>query len=120
MLMTDEEAEWLRAKLIGWVGRIITVEEIREAMDLKPSTYYAQVREGNLLTYQNVVKAARAFGLNEVFLLVECGLLDRDMLEQYFDERYIHDHPSRRGMKVRGPTGLSKVRRTLGGSPNMS
>lgn len=82
-VMTAETVDHLRAKLIGFLGRMVSVEEIRQAMNLKTSTYYDQVKENRLINYENLLNTARAFGLNEVALLVEMELLDADAAAEY-------------------------------------
>lgn len=79
----QDNAEWLRAKLISVLGRMITVEEMRDALGLKQSTYYDQVKEDRLISLDNLKAAARSLNINEVYLLVECGLLDRQAAEDY-------------------------------------
>lgn len=83
MSQPHDDAEWLRAKLISLLGRMITVEEMRAALGLKQSTYYDQVNEGRLISLDNLKAAARNLNINEVYLLVECGLLDRQAAEDY-------------------------------------
>lgn len=83
--MKDGEAERLRATLISATGRMVSVEEMRKALGLKPSTYYDQVREGRLISLDNLTTLAQNLGINTVWLLVDCGLLDRESVEQYYD-----------------------------------
>lgn len=80
--MTNE-SELLRAKLIGIMGRIISVEEMREALGLKQSTYYDQLREGRLISLQNLKTLSDKLDINEVWLLAECGLIDRRSIKEY-------------------------------------
>lgn len=86
--MKDTEAEALRATLISALGRIVSVEEMRKALKLKQSTYYDQVKEGRLVSMENVMALAENLGINSVRLLVDCGLLERRAVEEYFDSSY--------------------------------
>lgn len=77
------DSELLRTKLIKILDRMVTVEEMREALGLKASTYYDQLREGRLLSLNNLKVLADNLGVNEIQLFVECGLLDPEALDKY-------------------------------------
>ena len=82
--VTDKgQDEWLRAKLIAITGRIVSVDEMRQALELKPSTYYLQQREGRLLSAENLRTAAKNLGISPVQLMVECGVISEDDLNSY-------------------------------------
>lgn len=83
MTKTQEQAEWLRAKLISLTGRIIGVDEMRDALGLKQSTYYFQLKEGRLLSTENLKNAARNLGINELQLMIECGVISKEDLNSY-------------------------------------
>lgn len=108
-----KDATWLQAKLIGILGRMITVEEMRGALGLATSTYYDQLNDGRLITEENLTTAARNFGINEVYLLVECGLLHRATVEEYI--RYDGKPPviSKKSRK-RG-----RAKKPLSGAPDL-
>ena len=78
-----KDAEILRARLIALLGRIVSVEEMRDALEMKQSTYYDQVKEGRLLSLDNLKLLARNLNVNEVELLADCGLLARTELKEY-------------------------------------
>jgi hypothetical protein len=82
-----DDADRLRAKLIGILGRTLSIEEMRKAMGLTSSTYYQQLKGGRLIRPKTLIRAARSLGINEVLLLVECGLLDRQEVLDYYAER---------------------------------
>ncbi len=98
------QAEWLRTRLIAVLQRMVTVEEMRAALGLKQSTYYAQVQEDRLLTLENLRVLARNLKINEVYLMVECGLLDDQALRDYvemFMEAPNHHPLVRKGMAAK-------------------
>jgi hypothetical protein len=78
-----KDAQILRARLIALLGRIVSVEEMRDALEMKQSTYYDQVKEGRLMSLDNLKLLARNLNVNEVELLAECGLLARTELKEY-------------------------------------
>ena len=77
------QAEQLRAKLIALTGRMVGVEEVRKALELKVSTYYLQDREERLLTAENLKKVARNLGIDELQLMIECGIISEEALNSY-------------------------------------
>lgn len=77
------EASALQAVLIRILGRMISVEEMRDALGLATTTYYEQAREGRLVTVENIFRVSRSLGVNEILLLVECGLLDPAAVDEY-------------------------------------
>ena len=89
--MNHDDAENLRAKLIGILGRIITVEELRSALEMKRQTYYDQVKEGRLMSLDNLKLIAHNLNVNEVWLLTECKLIDKDAVKEYC-EMSNHNH----------------------------
>lgn len=78
----------LDAVLIGMVGRRLTVGEIIDALELPSTTYYQQRTEKRLITAENLVRAARNLGINEVELLVAFNLIDPHAIEEYTEVRY--------------------------------
>lgn len=77
------EASGLQAVLISILGRMISIEEMRHALGLATTTYYEQAREGRLINVENIFHVSRSLGVNEVLLLVECGLLDPATVDEY-------------------------------------
>lgn len=98
--MKDTEAEALRATLISALGRIVSVEEMRKALGLRQSTYYDQLKEGRLISLDNVKTLAGNLGINSLQLMVDCGLIDRGDVEEYLNL-----------MQERGPLGPMEIRR---------
>lgn len=87
MGMSNEEDIELDAVLIGMVGRRLTVGEIITALEMSPTTYYQQRAEGRLVGRDNAAAAARNLGINEVELLLRCGLLNPQVIEEYLEVR---------------------------------
>jgi hypothetical protein len=114
-MATHLDAEALRAKLISILGRIVTVEEVRGAMDLKTSTYYDQLREGKLISLDNLTTAARSLGINELYLLVECDLLDRHAAKQYAE----HVASGDSGPLLTGPRKIREANGSLPETPDL-
>ena len=84
--MSDNRKD-LDAVLIGMAGRRLTVGEVIEALEMSSTTYYQQRTENRLITAENLIKAARNLGLNEIELLVGYGLIKPAAIEEYV-ERY--------------------------------
>lgn len=114
-MATHLDAEALRAKLISILGRLITVEEVRAAMGLKTSTYYDQLRAGSLISVDNLQTASHSLGINEVYLLVECGLLDRCAAKKYAE----HVASGQTGPLLTGPRKLGEANGSLAETPDL-
>lgn len=113
--MTTLDAEGLRVLLINMLGRVITVKEMHNAMGLKASTYYGQVREGRLVSLDNLRAAAHSLGINEVYLLVECGLLDRKAAGEYAQ----HVASGVDGPMLTPPKNIREVRKSRPETPDL-
>ena len=72
----DDSHKELAAVLSYMAGRMLTCEEIRRAMELPRSTYYAQLEKGMLLRADNLRVAAANLGLNGAELLMRYRLID--------------------------------------------
>jgi hypothetical protein len=83
--MSDERQKQLDAVLIGMAGRRLSVGEIIKALEMSSTTYYQQRADGRLITAENLIKAARNLGLNEVELLVRYGFIDPAAIEEYVE-----------------------------------
>jgi putative transposase len=57
-------------------GRSLTKEEIWTALELRKSTYYAQLEKGTLITADNLRKAAANLGVNAAELLTRYRFID--------------------------------------------
>lgn len=82
--MTAQRAdiERLQVVLITLLGRKVSMNEIRLAMNLKTSTFYNQKDKGRLISLDSVSGVASYFGVSPTALLVEMDLLDeRDASE---------------------------------------
>ena len=78
-----QDAELLRAKVIACLERIVTVDEMRKAMELPQRTYYDQSQEGRLINLKNIKALAHNLGVNEIWLLTECGLISKEAIAEY-------------------------------------
>jgi len=103
------DADLLQAKLIGILGRMVSVEEMRKSLGLAVSTYYDQVKEHRLITGENLAEAARNLGINHVYLMVECGLIERAAMDEYL--RYDGKPPQL--------SNVRKVRRSRADAPDL-
>ncbi|HET9875183.1 MAG TPA: hypothetical protein VFQ37_05385 [Mycobacterium sp.] len=65
------------------VGRPLAATEVYEAFGYRRSSYYKAVQEGRLITANNLLKAARYFGLNPVELQVRYGLIEPEAVIEY-------------------------------------
>jgi len=81
------EASELQAVLIGILGRMLSADELRAALGVATTTFPAQAGEGLLITADNILRASRSLGVNEILLLVECGLLEPASVDDYVAHR---------------------------------
>jgi hypothetical protein len=65
------------------VGRPLAATEVYEAFGYRKSTYYKAVREGRLVTADNLIRAAKYLKLNPIDLLVRFGLIQLDTVTDY-------------------------------------
>jgi len=87
VLVKVTEASELQAALIGILGRMVSAKELREALGVATTTYPARAGEGLLITADNILRASRSLGVNEILLLVECGLLEPASVDDYVAHR---------------------------------
>uniref|UniRef100_A0AAU8GNX7 Immunity repressor n=1 Tax=Mycobacterium phage Pharb TaxID=3136626 RepID=A0AAU8GNX7_9VIRU len=81
----DDSGKSLAAVLGYLVGRPLKLREITEALQISRSRYYAQIDEGKLITPDNLVRAARNLGINEVDLLARFGVISDEAVLEYAD-----------------------------------
>ncbi|MGH3597349.1 MAG: hypothetical protein ACRDUT_15525 [Mycobacterium sp.] len=67
------------------VGRPLAATEVYEAFGYRKSAYYKAVREGRLITADNLIRAATHFGLNPVDLQIRYGLIHHDAVTEYVE-----------------------------------
>ncbi|MCV7257377.1 hypothetical protein [Mycobacterium shimoidei] len=67
------------------VGRPLAASEVYEAFGYRKSAYYKAVREGRLVTADNLIRAAKYFGLNPVDLQVRFGLIEPEAVTEYLE-----------------------------------
>jgi hypothetical protein len=65
------------------VGRPLAATEVYEAFGYRKSAYYKAVREGRLVTADNLIRAAKYLRLNPIDLLVRFGLIQLEMVTEY-------------------------------------
>lgn len=73
----------LDAVLSHLTGRHLTVKDIQHGLGMAKGTYYAQKEEGRLTQPVNLLKLARAFGVNPLELLVHYGHIGADDIAGY-------------------------------------
>lgn len=67
------------------VGRPLAATEVYEAFGYRKSAYYKAVREGRLITADNLIRAAKYFGLNPVDLQIRFGLIEPEAITEYLE-----------------------------------
>jgi hypothetical protein len=65
------------------VGRALAATEVYEALGYRKSAYYKAAREGRLISADNLIKAAKYFGLNPIDLQVRFGLIEPEAVTEY-------------------------------------
>ena len=68
------------------IGRRLSTKEICDALQMSRTTYYEQREDGRLISADNLIKAARNLGLNEVDLLVRYDLISARSAIEYAQE----------------------------------
>lgn len=101
MAMNDHEKD-PTVVLPYLVGRPLAATEVYEAFGYRKSAYYKAVREGRLVTADNLIRAAKYFGLNPVDLQVRFGLIEPEDVTQYLESaphrprlRDLHPDPNK-------------------------
>ncbi len=84
------------------VGRPLAATEVYEAFGYRKSAYYKAAREGRLITADNLIRAAKYFGLNPIDLQVRFGLVAPEAVTEYVESgaavprlRDLHPDPSK-------------------------
>lgn len=86
MLMDDREKD--PAVVLPYlVGRPLAATEVYEAFGYRKSAYYKAVRERRLITADNLIRAAKYFGLNPLDLQIRFGLIQPEAVAEYVDAR---------------------------------
>ncbi|MGH3970631.1 MAG: hypothetical protein ACRDTV_21575 [Mycobacterium sp.] len=67
------------------VGRALAATEVYEAFGYRKSAYYKAAGEGRLITADNLIRAAKFFGLNPVDLQVRYGLIEHEAITEYLE-----------------------------------
>jgi hypothetical protein len=79
------------------VGRPISATEVYEAFGYRKSAYYKAAHEGRLVTADNLIRAAKYFGLNPVDLQVRFGLIPPEAVTEYVEST--RDRPRLRDLR---------------------
>lgn len=85
--MVDDTTRELGTVLSYLLGRQLSAVEIARALGVSRSAYYSARDEGRLITADNLLRLAAAFGLNPVDLLVRYRLVDEDEVVEYTANR---------------------------------
>lgn len=94
MIIDDRQRE-LSTVLSYLVGRPLRAVELAKALGISRSSYYAARDEGRLVTADNLLRLAAAFGLNPVDLLIRYGLLSHDAVTDYVGDSAPPARPAR-------------------------
>ncbi len=65
------------------VGRPLAATEVYEAFGYRKSAYYKAVREGRLVSADNLIRASKYLGLNPIDLLIRFGLIEPESVNEY-------------------------------------
>lgn len=83
--MIDDKDQEVSTVLSEIVGRPLRTNEIVSALGVSRSAYYLAREEGRLVSADNLLRLAAAFGINPVALLVRYGLITADDVAGYAD-----------------------------------
>ncbi|AER26338.1 immunity repressor [Mycobacterium phage Malthus] len=88
MPMTDSQdaGRGLDTVLSYLARRRVTAKEIAEVLGISRSAYYQQRDEDRLITADNLIRAARGLGINEVDLLVRYGVVSQQSAIEYVEQ----------------------------------
>jgi hypothetical protein len=84
-MIVDDSAKDPAVVLPYLVGRPLAATEVYEAFGYRKSAYYKAARESRLITADNLIKAAKYFGLNPVDLQVRYGLIEPESVAEYVE-----------------------------------
>lgn len=84
-IIVDDSAKDPAIVLPYLVGRPLAATEVYEAFGYRKSAYYKAAREGRLVTADNLIKAAKYFGLNPVELQVRYGLIEPESVAEFVE-----------------------------------
>ncbi|WP_241520607.1 hypothetical protein [Mycobacterium paraense] len=85
-MATRDGPKQLDTVLSYLVGRRLSTKELCEALEMSRTTYYEQRQDARLICADNLIRAARNLGLNEVDLLVRYGLIAAGSAVEYVEE----------------------------------
>lgn len=87
--MIDDTGRELGTVLSYLVGRQLSTVEIAKAVGLSRSAYYTARDEGRLISADNLLRLAAAFGLNPIDLLVRYRLVDHGTVIEYAGAQHV-------------------------------
>jgi hypothetical protein len=85
-MATQDVTKDLDTVLSYLVGRRLSTKEMCAALEMSRTTYYGQRADGRLISADNLIRAARNLGLNEVHLLVRYGLVAASSAVEYTEQ----------------------------------
>jgi plasmid maintenance system antidote protein VapI len=84
-MLMDDSAKDPAVVLPYLVGRPLAATEVYEAFGYRKSAYYKAAHEGRLITADNLIRAAKYFGLNPIDLQVRYGLIEPESVAEYVE-----------------------------------
>ncbi len=99
------------------LGRQLRTGEIVNALGVSRSAYYLARDEGRLTNANNLIRLAKAFGINPVDLLVRYGMISRESVLDYAMDAANADHlraaeaAERQSRPMRAPQRVQAVAR---------
>lgn len=114
-MSADDSEKELAAVLIGMVGRVLSMQEVYDALEMSRTTFSDQRNSGRLIAANNLITAARNLGINEVDLLTRFGIITPSAAIEYVEDIQ-RSHPfvtatTKRGVQSQTtPRGESQIR----------
>lgn len=90
----DDRGRSLHTVIAYLVGDRIKVEDLYRALDVSKSTYHERESKGTLLTADNLVTVARAFGINPIELLTRFRLVGPEEVAELAEGADTAIHPT--------------------------
>ncbi|MFM9035213.1 MAG: hypothetical protein ACKOQ4_13185 [Mycobacterium sp.] len=98
--MIDDRDREVGTVLSGILGRQLRTSEVVSALGVSRSAYYLAREEGRLVTADNLLRLAAAFGINPVDLLVRYELISADDVLAYADPERAASARATRGPRL--------------------
>jgi hypothetical protein len=107
-MFPDDSQKELAAVLSYMAGRMLSREEICQALELPRSTYYSQLQKGTLITADNLRRAAANLRINGAELLTRYRFIDPADIVSLIEEA-AGSPPSRPSPATMVDTNLEKT-----------